>query len=52
MLQNPRYCNNAEIETKEIRKELMEYFINKGAISWQRKQSLRIFKTEIFALAL
>ena len=51
MLQNPRYGNNATIETKEISEELTEYFINKGAISWQRKQSLRIFKTGNFAPA-
>ena len=51
MLQNPIWGNNASTETKEIREELTEHFINKGAISWQWKQSLRIFKTDIFALA-
>ena len=51
MLQNSRCGNNAAIETKEIREELRECFINNGAVSWQRKQSLRIFKTDIFVLA-
>ena len=51
MLQNPRCGNDAAIETKEICEELREYFINKGAISLQRKHSLRIFKTDIFVLA-
>ena len=37
MLQNSRCGNNAAIETKEIREKLMEYFMNKVAISWQRK---------------
>ena len=37
MLQNSKCGNNAAIETKQIREELMEYFTNKGAISWQRK---------------
>ena len=50
MLENLRYGNDAAIETKKIREELTEYFINKGAISWQWEQSLRIFKTDIFAL--
>ena len=34
MLQNSKCGNNAVIKTKEIREELMEYFTNKGAISW------------------
>ena len=46
MLQNPRCGNNVAIETKEIHEELREYFINKGG-NWQRKQLLRIFKTDI-----
>ena len=33
MLQNQRCGNNAVVETKEIREELREDFINKGAIS-------------------
>ena len=37
MLQNPRYGNEAATEMIEIRGELKEYFINKGAISWQGK---------------
>ena len=37
MLQNSRCGNNAAIKTKEIREKLMEYFMNKVAISWQRK---------------
>ena len=36
MLQSPRCGNDAAIETKEICEELREYFINKGAISWQQ----------------
>ena len=40
MLQNSRCGTNAAIETKEICEELREYFINNGAVSWQRKQSL------------
>ena len=44
-------CNNAEIETKEIRKELREYFINKGIISWQKIELRRILTIDIFALA-
>ena len=34
MLQNSKFGNNAAIETKDIREELIEYFINKRAISW------------------
>ena len=34
MLQNSKSSNNAAIETKDIREELIEYFINKRAISW------------------
>ena len=52
MLQNPRCGNNAGIDRKEIGQELKEYLINKGEIIWQRKQSLKIFKIYIFALAL
>ena len=37
MLQNVKCGNNAAIETKKIREELIKYFTNKGAISWQRK---------------
>ena len=37
ILQNSKCGNNAAIEIKQIREELMEYFTNKGAISWQRK---------------
>ena len=37
MLENSKCGNNAAIETKEIREELMECFTNKGAISYQRK---------------
>ena len=51
MLRSPRCGYNAAIETKDIPEELREYFINKGAISWQRKQSARIFKTDFFARA-
>ena len=36
MLQNSKCGNNAAIETKQIRDELMEHFKNKGAISWER----------------
>ena len=37
MLQNSKCGTNAAIETKQIREELMEYFTNKEAVSWQRK---------------
>ena len=37
MFQNLKCGDNAAIETKQIREELMEYFTNKGAVSWQRK---------------
>ena len=48
MLQNSKRSNNAGIEMKNIRKKLMEYFTNKGLISWQQKKSLSIFKTDTF----
>lgn len=51
MLHNLKCGNNAAIKAKKIREELMEYFISKKAISWQRNQSLRIFEIIIFALA-
>ena len=47
-LENSKCGNNAAIETKEIGEEFMEYFINKGASSWQQIQSLRSLKIVIF----